>query len=317
MDSTLLMHDRIESGLAAFVECHQAKVSSAMDILQASFSSDLNAMMNFGEDKVLTQLLSHEATLTSQEDTKVTSRSAAEIKEALTRSKSMEKAGASAKAKSTDKAEASGEQKQKVQVDDDGFRMPQGMAHHNQKKLEAHKHRKIVERILKRDLDPLDYLIDIVKLRHKLSPYGLSNQVWRAYLLYLANTDPKKSTLPQVARKLVNELKCKITKVELILDRKKDPLSAKVMKEAKLYLSRSKQDWFKIKFLVDCFPVYSDKWVRDKSVSSDSATESKGEDRRASRSCSVETGEAKTDRRHSSSKQHDRELKASLAVDSQ
>ncbi len=37
-------------------------------------------------------------------------------------------------------------------------------------------------------------------------------------------------------------------------------------KYAKLYLAKIKQDRFKIKFLVGCFPAYTTKWPRDKST---------------------------------------------------
>ncbi len=94
-----------------------------------------------------------------------------------------------------------------MQTEEDGFKIPQGTAHCNQKRLEADERRKIVDRILKRDLDPLDYLIEVVKVRHKLSPYGLTDQEGKAFLLYLVNRDPKKSTLLFVARKLAKELR--------------------------------------------------------------------------------------------------------------
>ncbi len=63
---------------------------------------------------------------------------------------------------------------------------------HSQKKLEAAECQKVVDRVLKRELDPLDYLVNIVKVRHELLPEGLSDEEWRCYLLYLMNQDPKK-----------------------------------------------------------------------------------------------------------------------------
>ncbi len=82
------------------------------------------------------------------------------------------------KAKSKDKAEMTmdGEQKQKVELNDDGFKFPQGTAYRVKKKLKADERRKIVDRLLKRELDPSGYLVNIVKVRHKLLPYGLSEQ---------------------------------------------------------------------------------------------------------------------------------------------
>ncbi len=79
----------------------------------------------------------------------------------------------------------------------------------------------------------------------------------------------------------MKELEPKISKMELNVDREKEPLSAKAMKHAKLYLTKIKQDRFKIKFLVDCFPAYTNKWSRDKSASPDNGTDIKRQGRRS------------------------------------
>ncbi len=118
----------------------------------------------------------------------------------------------------------------------------------------------------------------MVKVSYKLSPYGLSDKEWRAYLLYFVNKDPQKSTLAEVARKLMKELEPKISEIELTIDREKEPLSAKATKNAKLYLTKVKQDRLKIKFLVDCFPAYFAKRSRDKSATSDSGNGIKRQD---------------------------------------
>ncbi len=228
----------------------------------------------------------------------------------------METATKHAASKAKTVCKAFGEQQSKVELDEDGFKIPHRAAHQIRKKLEAAEYQKVVDRVLKRELDPSDYIVNIVKVRHELSPYGLSDIEWRYYLLHLVKHDPKKSTLPQIARDLVKELETKTSEIELIIDREKNPLSTKAMKEAKLYLTKIKQDRFKIKFLVDCFPAYTAKRQREKSVSSDSATYTKRHNRRASRSASKSEDEAKTDKEHSSSKQWDRELKASLGADS-
>lgn len=60
------------------------------------------------------------------------------------------------------------------------------------KRLEADECRKIVDTILKRDLDASDFLDNNVKVSHELSTYGFSDREWGAYLLYLVNMDPKK-----------------------------------------------------------------------------------------------------------------------------
>ncbi len=93
--------------------------------------------------------------------------------------------------------------------------------------MEAEECRKLVDMILKRDLDPSDYLVNIVKVSHELSPYGLSDREWRAYLLYVVNKEPKKSTLGQISRKLVKEMEPKISEIELTIDHEKETLSAK------------------------------------------------------------------------------------------
>ncbi len=141
----------------------------------------------------------------------------------------------------------------------------------------------------------------------------------RCYLVYLINQDHKKLTLPFIARRQVKELENETSKDELTIDHEKDPLSTKVMKEAKLYLTKIKQDSFKIKFLVDCFHASSAKRPRKKSGSSDSNTDTDTEhqDRRASSSSSEGDVAANTDRDRSTSRQRKRELKASLGVDSQ
>ncbi len=88
----------------------------------------------------------------------------------------------------------------------------------------------------------------------------------------------------------------------------------KGLKDTKLYLSKIRQDQFKIKNLVDYF--LSFKRPRDQSTSSDSATDTKLQDIRASSSSSHKADEVKMDRNRSLSQQHDRELSASLGVNS-
>ncbi len=66
--------------------------------------------------------------------------------------------------------------------------------------------------------------MDTIKIRHELKPYGLMENEWRCYLIYLMNEEHKEITLSQMARKLVNEIEPKITEVELIHDPEKNPL---------------------------------------------------------------------------------------------
>ncbi|MBL0686801.1 MAG: hypothetical protein JJV94_03125 [Sulfurospirillum sp.] len=181
--------------------------------------------------------------------------------------------------KSKDKVKAIDEQSS-MEVDDDGFKIPQWIARHQQKNLESAECQKIIDRVLKRDLDPSENLVNLVKVNHELTPYGLGDIECRYYLLHLVKHDPKKLTLPQIARKLVKELETKSSDVELAMDRDKNPLMTKGLKEAKLYLSKIRQNRFKIKNLVDCFPSY--KQAREQSASSDSTTDTKRQERRSS-----------------------------------
>ncbi len=103
----------------------------------------------------------------------------------------------------------------------------------------------------------------------------------------------------------------KISKVELTIDREKDPLSPKMIKQAKLYFVKMKQDSYKIKFCVDCIPADSAKQPREKSGFSDSDTGTKRQDRRASHSTSKENGQ------RTFNVETERELNAFLGVDSQ
>ncbi len=73
---------------------------------------------------------------------------------------------------------------------------------------------------------------------------------WRCYLIYLKNAELKEITLAQMARKLVMELEPKITEVDLISDREKNPLESQALKALRLYLKLIKQDRYKIKNLV-------------------------------------------------------------------
>ncbi len=74
--------------------------------------------------------------------------------------------------------------------------------------------------------------------------------------------------MAQTARKLVMDLKPKITEVELIWDREKNPLEQQALKALRLYLKLIKQDRYKIKNLVKCFLPSSAKRKHERSVSS-------------------------------------------------
>ncbi len=103
------------------------------------------------------------------------------------------------------------DEKAKVKIDDEGFKIPQGITHRKKKKLDADERRKIVSCIQSRELDPSGLLMDTIKIRHELKPYGLTENEWICYLIYLKNKERKEITLSQMARKLVMELDPKIT----------------------------------------------------------------------------------------------------------
>ncbi len=129
-----------------------------------------------------------------------------------------------------------------MKIDDEVFKIPPGIAHRKKKKLDTDEHHKIVNRIQSRELDPSGLLMDMVKIRHELKPYGLMENEWRCYLIYLKNAQHKEITLAQMARKLVMELEPKITEVELIRDREKNHLESQALKALRLYLKLIKQD---------------------------------------------------------------------------
>ncbi len=135
--------------------------------------------------------------------------------------------------------------------------------------------RKNCQTDLKMDFDPSNVLVDKVKVRHNLKPYGLNDKEWRCYLMYLNNEDRKNATLVTIARKLVMEFEPKITEVESIRDSEKNPLSHQGLKACNLYLKHIKTYRIRIEGLVDCFLVKGSKRHREKSVSSDSETDVK------------------------------------------
>ncbi len=112
------------------------------------------------------------------------------------------------------------------------------------------------------------------------------------------------------------DLEPKITEVKLLRDLEKNPLEQQALKALRLYLKLIKQDRYKIKNLVECFPSSSAKRKHERSVSSDLVIDGKLQNRRASRDSSREYV-VKMDRERSMSRQRERELKASLGVDSQ
>ncbi len=198
-----------------------------------------------------------------------------------------------------------------MEIDDEGFKIHQGIAHRKKKKLDAGERHKIVSHIQSRELDPYGLLMDTIKIRHELKPYCLMENEWRCYLIYLKNEESKEITLSQMDRKLVMELEPKITEVELIHDCEKNPLESRALKALRLYLKLIKQNRYKIKNHVECFPPGPAKQKHYQSVSSDSEADVKCQNRRASRNSSRESV-AKMDRERSTSKQRESERVESI-----
>ncbi len=112
MDRSLLMGERVESGQAEFDEHHQAKVSGATDILQASVSSNPNATVNFSVEQIPTQWSVHaedaQASSSDAEEPKVegtVTLTAAKLMEKLISSRIQARADIPVLAKLKDKVE--------------------------------------------------------------------------------------------------------------------------------------------------------------------------------------------------------------------
>ncbi len=138
-DSTLLMPGIVESGQTEYDECHHAKISGAKEIQQSSVSSSPDATVKFGLIQVLTQLLEHlEQTKSSSTDqSSWVTRSAAQVLKDLhytiPRLNPASDVGSTSKEETMTKADD--EDKQKVEIDGEGFKIPQRIAHHAKKKL--------------------------------------------------------------------------------------------------------------------------------------------------------------------------------------
>ncbi len=68
--------------------------------------------------------------------------------------------------------------KANVKIDDEGFKIPQGIAHRKKKKLDPDERHKIVSCIQSRELDLSGLLMDMIKIRHELKPYGPTENEW-------------------------------------------------------------------------------------------------------------------------------------------
>ncbi len=222
-DSSLLMPEIMTRCQTEHDEHHQAKLMGVKDIQHTDVSSSPDSTTKFGLEKVQTQLAEYilsklavfDATPLSKVSKPVT-RSVLQVVRYLKYQIPKKDPASDEQSSSQDKdmTKADDEETQQVKVDDEGFKIPQGVAHCKKKKLDADACRKIVNRILARDLDPCGMLVDVVRVRHELKPYGLNENQWRVYLLHLTSSSSyKNATLAQISRKLVMKLEPKLLRL--------------------------------------------------------------------------------------------------------
>ncbi len=226
-DTSLLIPEIVDSGQVEFDEHHRAKLSGATDIQQSLVNNSPDATTKFGKNQLQTRLSEYlEKAQTLASGAGKTTVSATQVLKGLnyTIPKKDLASNVQSTSKDYDSTKKEDDEKAKVKIDDEGFKIPQGIAHHKKKKLDADERHKIVSCIQSIELDPSGLLMDMIKIRHELKPYGLTVNEWRCSLIYLKNKEHKEISLSQMARKLVMELEPKITEVELIHDPEKKPL---------------------------------------------------------------------------------------------
>ncbi len=165
-------------------------MSGATDIQQSMVTSSPDATTKFGQNQLQTRLYAYlEKAQTIASGAGKTTVSATQVLKGLnyTITKKDSASNVQSTSKDYDSTKEDDEKKAKVKIDDEGFKIPQGIAHHKKKKLDADEHHKIVSHIQSRELDPYGLLMDTIKIRHELKPYGLTENEWRCYLIYLKN----------------------------------------------------------------------------------------------------------------------------------
>ncbi len=165
-------------------------MSGATDIQQSLVANSPEATTKFGQTQVQTQLSAYlEKVQTIVAGASKTTVSAAQVLKGLnyTIPKKDPASNFQSTSKDYDSGKEDNDEKATVTIDDEGFKIPQGIAHRKKKKLDADERRKIIARILARELDPSGLLMDMVKIRHELKPYGLMENEGRCYLVYLKN----------------------------------------------------------------------------------------------------------------------------------
>ncbi len=177
-------------------------MSGVTDIQQSLITSSPKAMTTFGQTKVQTQLSVHlEKVQTIVAGASKTTVSGAQELKGLnfTIPKTDLASNVQSTSKDYDLAKEDDDEKATVKIADEGFKIPQGIAHRKKKKLDADERHKIIARILARELYPSGLLMDMVKIRHELKPYCLMENEWRCYLVYLKNQEHKEITLAQTS----------------------------------------------------------------------------------------------------------------------
>ncbi len=172
------MPKRVDSGQKEFDECHRAKISGVINIQQSMVRSSPDAKTKFGLYQVSTQLSQH------LEPTKASADQGGRITRIIQFLRNIPLLTFSHLRKIMIRLRKTMKKiSEKVEIGDEGFKIPQATSHPYKKKLEAGDHRKIIACILARDLDPSRHIIDMVKIRHECKPYGLNENEWRCFLI--------------------------------------------------------------------------------------------------------------------------------------
>ncbi len=102
--------------------------------------------------------------------------------------------------KASPKSKASDSQQSDVKVDDDSFKIPQGRARHQKKVIASAEYKEYIARVLGKELDPENNLLEEMLMTHVITPHGLSEKEWRCYLLHLVNKVQTKSDLATIQK---------------------------------------------------------------------------------------------------------------------
>ncbi len=126
-------------------------------------TSSPNTMTNFSQAQVQTQLSAHmEKAKVKAAGAGTTTVSSAQVLNGLNYiiPKKDPASNIQSTSKDYDLTKADDGEKANVKIDDEGFKIPQGIAHHKKKKLDVEERRKIVSRIQSTELDPSGLLMD-------------------------------------------------------------------------------------------------------------------------------------------------------------